>query len=1249
MICHFADCVLDTHLYTLQRAGQSTRLAPKVFEVLCYLIEHRDRVVSKQELCEQVWEGLAISDATLESCLRAVRLTVGDSGQAQRIIQTQRGYGYRFVAELDILADATSPPPLPPDAALLPLTPPPVSPGMRPCAACQHVNHEDATFCEACGMRLRQPCAHCGQDIFLPAAFCTACGQPLVPSPPGSIASLAPAPRLSQTVVTPPDQRGFGAERKLVTVLCCTVASMTAGGTRLNLDTLYSVMQELHDLALDVVRPYGGRLSPTMGDHLLIMFGVPAAHEDDARRAVRVALELQRRFQMHQERLEAVCRAPLAFRIGLHTGLAVVGGAPDDAELSAVVGDVVSVAMLLQEQAAPGQILCSDTTARLLQEMARLKAMAPVQLPGQPTPMMTHAILGGPGRRTPGWERWEQVLSPFVGRERELATLHALLAQVETGRGQVVGVVGEAGIGKSRLIYEFRQSLEGQRLIYLAGRCLSYGSTTAYLPVLEILRHTCGITESDRPEEITAKVHRALQEVEMAPEEWASVLLHLLGVQEETDTFATLSPETRKARTLAAVTQMCLNGSRPQPLILEMEDLHWIDASSEECLTALVERMAGAALLVLVTYRPGYRPTWVDKSYATQMSLQPLTSRDSLQVVQAVLPPGAHTVSLVPQLLAKAEGNPFFLEELARTVAEQGADASSSTVPDTVQAVLTARMDRLPATAKRLLQAAAVIGKDVALPLLQAVTAASEEIMHDDLRSLQAAEFLYETYALTTPVYTFKHVLTQEVAYQSLVRRARQQYHTRIAQVLEEGFPEIAETQPELLAYHYTEADRGAQAIPYWQRAGQRAVERSANVEAISHFTKGLEVLQGLPDTLERAQRELALQLALAPPLRMTKGETAPETEGVYTRAYELSQRVGDRQQLFSALLSLSRLYLNRASIEKARELAEQCFSLAQSMQDPVLLQVVHQRLGSTLFFHGELVSARMHFERGIALYYAQQGRLRAFSGGMDPGVTCLCYLAWTLWLLGYPDQALHRICEALALARESSYAYSLTVALHYAAVLRLARREARLAQEMAEETIELSRMHGFAQWEALGIFMRGGALVEQGLVEEGLDQLRQAQAASRAMGKELAQTHFFVRLAKACLQGKRVEEGLQVLTEALQFIHESGERYLEAEVYRLKGALLLQQNIKSNRALVISQPASILAEAENSFRHALAVARLQQAKSLELRAARSLSRLWQAQGKRAEAYELLVPIYGWFTEGCDTADLQEAKALLDA
>jgi class 3 adenylate cyclase/DNA-binding winged helix-turn-helix (wHTH) protein len=400
MVYRFADCVLYTQLYTLDRAGQSTRLAPKVFEVLCYLIKHRDRVVAKQELCDRVWEGLAITDAAMESCLRAVRLTVGDSGQAQRIIQTQRGHGYRFVADITLLPEDTPASPLPPDAALHPLTSPLVVPNVRPCAACQHLNPEAATFCAACGTRLRQPCAHCGQEMCLPATFCTACGQLLrVLTPPGPVAALAAAPELAQAGMPPPPLRSAGAERKLITVLCGTVASPAAGGACVDLDTLYDMMQELHALAYDVVCSYGGRLQPPLGDRLLILFGAPDVHEDDARRAVRVALDLRRQWQGQQECYETGPSAAWTCRIGLHTGLVVVGSRQDDEVLSTIVGDVVSVARVLQEQAAPGQILCSASTARLVQRAVCLEAVAPVQVPGQPTSMTTFAVLKNRGQR----------------------------------------------------------------------------------------------------------------------------------------------------------------------------------------------------------------------------------------------------------------------------------------------------------------------------------------------------------------------------------------------------------------------------------------------------------------------------------------------------------------------------------------------------------------------------------------------------------------------------------------------------------------------------------------------------------------------------------------------------------------------------------------------------------------------------------------------------------------------------------
>ena len=368
---------------------------------------------------------------------------------------------------------------------------------------------------------------------------------------------------------------------------------------------------------------------------------------------------------------------------------------------------------------------------------------------------------------------------------------------MEDGQGHVVGIVGDPGIGKSRLLDEFRRSLTGRRLTYLRGRCLSYGNATPYLPVLDLLRHNCGMTDADSPETITAKVHRALQEVGMAPDEWAPYLIRRLGLEAGTDQLAMLSPQAIRARTFETLVHMSVNGSRERPLVLEVEDLHWIDATPEDWLAALVERIAGVPILVLVSYRPGYRPRRFDNSYATQLTLQRLTPRDSRQVLQAVLPPEQVPEALTQAILAKADGNPFFLEELARTVMEQGDRRLPLAVPDTIHAVLAARIDRLPPAEKRLLQAAAVIGRDVTMPLLQALAGWPEEELGRGLRCLEAAEFFYETRLIPEPTYTFKHVLTQEVAYQSLLQRTRTQYHRQIAQVVEERFPEIAATQPE--------------------------------------------------------------------------------------------------------------------------------------------------------------------------------------------------------------------------------------------------------------------------------------------------------------------------------------------------------------------------------------------------------------------------------------------------------------------
>jgi predicted ATPase len=518
------------------------------------------------------------------------------------------------------------------------------------------------------------------------------------------------------------------------------------------------------------------------------------------------------------------------------------------------------------------------------------------------------------------------------------------------------------------------------------------------------------------------------------------------------------------------------------------------------------------------------------------------------------------------------------------------------------------------------------------------------------------AELVYQRGVPPQAAYTFKHALIQDAAYQSLLRSTRQQYHQRLARVLATQFPEAAETQPELLAHHYTEAGLITQAIPYWQQAGQKAVERSANVEAISHFTKGLELLKIPPDTPERAQHELTLQIALGVPLLATEGWGAPRMGHAYARARELCQHVGDTKQLGSALLGLWAFYLARAEPRTAHELGGQLLCLAQSAQDPTLLLEAHLALGNTLVWLGEFASAHAHLEQGIALYNPQHHRSHVFLYGHDPGVWCRFFAAWGLWHLGYPDQALTRSHEALTLVQGSSPPFILANALGYTAMLHQLRREVQATQERAEAEKVLAHEHGFGFMLAEATFLRGWAQAEQGQGEAGIAQMRQGLAAWQALGAELFRPYYLALVAEAYGRGGQSEEGMRVMAEALALVDQSGERRGEAELYRLSGELSLcigaaalgrtgDNTIRSDSPILQCH----LSSPEEAFQKAIEIARKQLAKSWELRAVMSLSQLWQQQGKKEEAQQMLAEIYHWFTEGFDTADLQEAKALLEA
>jgi predicted ATPase len=717
----------------------------------------------------------------------------------------------------------------------------------------------------------------------------------------------------------------------------------------------------------------------------------------------------------------------------------------------------------------------------------------------------------------------------------------------------------------------------------------------------------------------------------------------------------TLSPQKQKEKTQEALVAWLVEEAERAATFCAWEDLHWADPSTLEVLTLLLDQVSTTRLLTVLTFRLEFLPPWGNRSHLSQVMLNRLGRPQVEALVERVTGGKALPPEVVQQIVAKTDGVPLFVEELTKTVVESGlltavhdhyelsGPLPPLAIPATLQDSLMARLDRL-ATVREIAQLGATLGREFDYELLHAVSPLDDERLQQGLKQLVEAELVYQRGLPPQAHYFFKHALIQDTAYQSLLKSTRQQYHRQIAQVLVDRFPETATTQPELVAHHYTEARLIAQALPHWQRAGERASQRSASLEAVAHLTRALELLKALPDTPERVQQELTLQLALGIELTATKGYAAPAVEYAYNRALELCRQMGETPELFSVLRGLQLFYMVRAEFPKARTLAEQLLSLAQRQHDPVLLLGAHSALGQTLTYLGEFALALAHLEQGLALYDPQQQQYQAWAGG-HLGIQCVCYAAWVLWFLGYPDQALKKSQEALTLAKELSHSVSLASALYAAVVLHHLRREWQIIQERTEALITLATEQGFAFRVVQGTIFRGRMLVEQGQVEEGSAQIRQGIAADQAIGAEVGRPYELALLAEAYGKVGQVDEGLNALAEGLTVAHKTGEGWYEPELYHLKGELTLRQAGSRIQAVGGREKTE---EAEECFLKAIAVAQKQQAKSLELRAVMSLARLWQQQGKKDEARHLLAEIYGWFTEGFNTKDLQEAKALLE-
>jgi class 3 adenylate cyclase/tetratricopeptide (TPR) repeat protein len=1106
-----------------------------------------------------------------------------------------------------------------------------------------------------------------------------------VPNSPQPPALQTPNPEL-RTSQSP------AGERRQLTVMFCDLVGSTALSEQLDPEELREVIRAYQQSSAAVIERYEGHIAQYLGDGLLVYFGYPTAHEDDAARAVRAGLEIIEALRkwvpsplvgegQGEGEAGAHGHAPLQVRIGIHTGLVVVGEVGGGAKREQLaLGETPNIAARVQSQAAPSEVVVSATTLRLLHGVFAIEDLGPQALKGISTPMALYRVVGESAAQS----RFEVAvgigLTPLVGREEELSFLQRRWTQAKDGAGQVVLLSGEPGIGKSRLVQALKEQVSAEGATRIEFRCSPYHQNSTLYPIIDHLQRLLQFAQTDAPAAKLEKLQHTLSHSRFPQADTLPLLAALLSLPHpEATPPITVSPQKQKEKTQAALMAWLVEEAEKAAVYCTWEDLHWADPSTLEVLTLFLDQVPTTRLLALLTFRPEFTPPWGNRSHLSQMTLSRLGRPHVETMVEKVTRGKALPAEVVQHIVAKTDGVPLFVEELTKTVLESvesigsvesmesegrlGRSAIPLGIPATLQDALMARLDRLE-SAKEIAQLSATLGREFSYELLQAVSPLDEATLQHGLKQLVAAELVYQRGLAPQAHYLFKHALIQDTAYHSLLKSARQQYHHQIAQVLEEQFPETKETQPEMVAHHYTEAGLAEQAIPYWQRAGQNAIERSAHMEAIHHLTKGLEALKTLPDTANCIQLELLLQIALGTSLMATKGWSAPEVERTHARARALCLQVGASPQLVPVLRNLYSFYVVRAEYQTARELGEEIMDLARRTQSVPLLLRAHLALGQTLMHLAEFSAARLNLEEGIALSTPSKWSTRAMP---DPGVACYLWGSVVLWMLGYPTQALQRAREALSRAREQPQPFNSAYALIVVAMLHYARREGQEVQERAETAIALAEKHGFTYLLALGQILRGRARVDSSHLsseqqQEEIAQMRRGLASSLNTGAAILQPYWLALLAEAYGKGGQAQEGLHVLAEALVVVCKTGECICESELYRLKGELTLQQSRASLGLVQDKSQASqdqsedtaprpltpnSQAEAEECFLKAIEIARHQQAKSLELRATVSLARLWQQQGKKAEARQMLAEIYGWFTEGFDTKDLQEAKALL--
>jgi class 3 adenylate cyclase/predicted ATPase len=1041
------------------------------------------------------------------------------------------------------------------------------------------------------------------------------------------------------------------AERRQVTVMFSDLVGSTALSARMDPEDLRELISAYHKCAAEVVRRFGGFVAQYLGDGVLVYFGYPEAHEDDAEQAVRAGLEL----------IAAVIAlktsASLQARVGIATGLVVVGDLTGSGEAHerGIVGETPNLAARLQGIAEPNTVVIAEATRRLLGNLFELKDLGAKDLKGVSEPVHAWVAL----RASTVESRFEALhpsgLTALVGREEETELLLRRWSRAKSGEGQVVLLSGEAGVGKSRLTAALLESVAPEPHRRLRYFCSPQHTDSAFSPIIGQMERAAGLLHDDTPQQKLDKLDALLAQTSTSIQD-AALIAEMLSLPNDGRYPALeLTPQQRRQKTLEALTAQIETLSRQKPVLMIFEDAHWADPTSLEAFGRAVDRIRTLKVLLLATFRPEFDAPWVGRSYVTAIVINRLEEHEVGAMIDRIAGNRLLSASIRQDIIERTDGIPLFVEEMTKAVLEAGNEIAAAraiaavpspalAVPASLYASLMARLDRLGGPVKELAQIAAAIGREFSHALLASVVRQPETELSSVLDRLIAAGLLFRRGMPPHATYLFKHALVQDAAYGTLLREPRRALHARIAETIESEFAESAESRPELLARHWTEAGVIQKAAGLWGKAGQRSLARSALVEAAEQLTRALDQVATLPSTPVVRGEQIKLQLALVNALMHVKGYAAPEPKAAVEQARQFIERAEalgeppeDPLLLFSVLYGVWAASYVAFNGDVTRELASQFMALAEKQGQIVPLMIGHRLMGNSLMLTGDILKGREHYNHAFALYDPAKHRPLATRFGQDVGVSIFVYRALAQWMLGYPETALADADHALEDARESGHAGTLMYAQFHTSLTNVLCARYAAANTQSNEVVRLADEKGAALWKALATMQKGSVFALSEKVSEGIQMITPGITAYLSTGSRVYLPIFWSHLSSAYAQLGQFDDAWRCIGEAMTAVETTQERWYEAEINRIRGEIALEL------------PQLGPSQAEGYFERALSVARAQQAKSWELRAAMSMARLWRGRGKRNEARDLLAPVYSGFTEGFDTRDLKEAKALLDA